>query len=310
MQLFRKINNKLTNQKNRHAATIGNFDGMHLGHQKVLEKVKAYSSLKNLPSLAIIFEPQPMEFFLGASAPSRLTTLREKTSFFRDFGIDKILCLRFNKALANISAPEFIQNILLDKLKVQYLAFGDDFSFGYNRAGGFELLQKYAASGLRSEKVPSQMVRGIKISSTHIRQALAIGDLRLAKRLLGRAYSISGKVAHGDGRGRELGFPTANIYLRHKVLPLQGVFAVRITGIGKQPIKGIANVGNRPTFGGNRNLLEVHLLSFNKNIYGERIYVEFLKKIRDEKKFDSLELLKQQIGQDIRTILCKTTKKH
>ena len=287
MQLIRYLNNKLLDGC---VASIGNYDGMHLGHQEILAKLTAQASKMKLPSLVIIFEPQPMEFFLQERTNPRLMTLREKLVFFKNYNIDYVLCLKFNAQLASLTAQEFIQNILVNKLNTQYIIIGDDFSFGCNRTGGFELLQEY----IKTEKIATVHIDNTKVSSTHIRQALAIGDLKTAEKLLGRPYSMSGKVAYGDKLGHKLGFPTANIYLHHKVLSIAGVFIVKV-----QEMIGIANVGTRPTIDGSRNVLEVHLLDFDKDIYGQRIQVEFIEKIRDEIKFDSLNLLKQQIAKDV-----------
>lgn len=299
MQLIRGINNiKVTEQK--YAATVGNYDGVHLGHQKVLARVKQQSAAMGLPTLVIVFEPQPMEYFLGVCANARLTTLREKLEVFHSYGIDTVLCIRFNAEFASFSAKRFIQEILLDKLNVKYLAVGDDFSFGRNRVGGFEILQEHAKhSDFQVERVSTLQRDGTKVSSTHVRQALAVGDFGLAHELLGRPYSMSGRVAHGNRLGHQIGYPTANIYLHHRVLPFTGVYIAKVTGIEKKPKLGIANIGTRPTVDGKHNVLEVHLLDFDEDIYGVRICVEFLRKIREEIKFASVELLKQQIEKDV-----------
>jgi riboflavin kinase/FMN adenylyltransferase len=296
MQLIRYLNKKLVNAS---VASIGNYDGMHLGHQKILSKVSARAAHMKLPSVVIIFEPQPMEFFLEERTNPRLMTLREKLVIFKNYNIDYVLCLRFNAQLASLTAQKFIQNILLNKLNAQYIIIGDDFSFGCNRTGGFELLQEY----IKTEKIATVQIDDTKVSSSHIRQALAIGDFKTAEKLLGRPYSMSGKVAYGDKLGHKLGFPTANIYLQHKILAITGVFIVKVTGLSPKPISGVANVGTRPTIDGTRNVLEVHLLNFNKDIYGQRIQVQFIEKIRDEIKFASLDLLKQQIAKDVKQAL-------
>jgi len=276
-------------------ASIGNYDGMHLGHQEVLQRLHSQSISMNLPSLLIIFEPLPTEYFLKENTNPRLMTLREKLVILQNSAIDYVLCLRFNAKLANLIAAQFVKDILLNSLKVRYIIIGDDFAFGSNRTGGFTVLQKY----IETEKIALVQVNDIKVSSSHIRQALAVGDLETAERLLGRPYSMSGRVAYGNRLGHRIGFPTANIYLRHKVLPIHGVYIARINGLNSKPMIGVANIGNRPTINGTRNVLEVHLLDFNKNIYGTRIEVEFVKKLRDEVKFASLDLLKQQIEKDV-----------
>ncbi len=294
MQLIRDIKN-ITAAEQHCVATIGNFDSVHLGHQEVLRKVKQEAKAMDSCSLAIIFEPQTMEYFMGSRAAARLTKLTQKLELFEQYGIDKVLCLRFNKYLAKFSAKQFIQKILLDKLKVHHLIIGDDFAFGSDRLGGLELLQQY----LPVERLETLYADGTRVSSTHVRQALAVADFTLAKHLLGRAYAMSGHVAHGNRLGHMLGFPTANIYLHRKVLPFTGVYFVNVTGIDDKVRSGIANIGTRPTIGGDRNMLEVHILDFDEDIYGKKIEVEFLHKLRDEVKFDSLGLLKQQIEQDV-----------
>ncbi|MCK4608256.1 MAG: bifunctional riboflavin kinase/FAD synthetase [Gammaproteobacteria bacterium] len=292
---------KLTNESLPHdgcIASIGNFDGMHLGHRDVLLRLKEKAVSMQLPSVVIIFEPQPMEFFLGDRSNPRLMTLREKLVYLQKIAIDYVVCLRFNAWLSNLAATDFISGILFAKLKTRYMVVGDDCAFGCNRAGGFELLQQY----LPVEKVVTVMQDNSKVSSTHIRQALAAGDLEKVATLLGRPYSMSGDVAHGEGLGHKLGFPTANIYLRHGVLALRGVFVARVIGLGAKPLLAVVNVGTRPTLNGKRNVLEAHILNFNQDVYGAKIKVEFIKKIRGEQKFASLELLKQQIAKDIHGI--------
>lgn len=282
-----------------YVATIGNYDGVHIGHQYILKQVTQYQKKTRLPSLIITFEPSPSEYFLQTRAAPRLTSFREKAELFFKYGIENILCLRFDKDLANMPAQRFIQEILINKLHIKYLVTGDDFAFGNNRIGGFEMLQEYTAQDLITEKIPSISAGGTKASSTHIRQALAAGNFKLAKLLLGRPYSISGHVAHGKHLGHLLGFPTANIYLRQKTTPLNGVYAAKVKGIGSKTLNSLVNIGFRPTVDGTNFILEVHILDFNKNIYGKKLKIEFLQKIRDEKKFANLELLRQQIAADV-----------
>ncbi len=294
MKLFCSID-AIKSQLHGCVASIGNYDGMHLGHQKILKRVCSRAATMNLPSLLIIFEPLPMEYFLKENTNPRLMTLREKLVILQNFAIDFVLCLRFNAELANLTATQFVKDILLNSLNVRYIVIGDDFAFGSNRTGGYTILKKY----IETEKIALVQVDDTKVSSSHIRQALAIGDLETAERLLGRPYSMSGRVAYGNQLGYRIGFPTANIYLRHKVLPIRGVYIARIKGLNTKPVIGVVNVGNRPTINGTRNVLEVHLLDFNKDIYGTRIEVQFIKKLRDEIKFASLDLLKEQIEKDV-----------
>jgi len=297
MKLFCSID-AIKSQLHGCVASIGNYDGMHLGHQKILERLHSQAISMNLPSLLIMFEPLPMEYFLKENTNPRLMTLREKLVILQNSAIDYVLCLRFNAKLANLTAAQFVKDVLLDSLNVRYIIIGDDFTFGSNRTGGYAILQKY----IETKKIALVQVDDTKVSSSHIRQALAIGDLETAECLLGRPYSMSGRVAYGNRLGHRIGFPTANIYLQHKVLPIRGVYIARIKGLNVRPMVGVVNVGNRPTTNGTRNVLEAHLLDFNKDIYGTRIEVEFVKKLRDEIKFASLDLLKQQIEKDVNQV--------
>jgi riboflavin kinase/FMN adenylyltransferase len=281
-------------------ATIGNFDGIHLGHQAVLSQLALKGDLLGLPAIVITFEPQPNEFFAPDKAPARLSRFREKVEAFRSYSIQQLCVLRFNKKLAQMSANEFIEQLLVQGLNVSYLVVGDDFKFGQNRQGDFALLQQAGQKyGFQVVNMHTFAIEHHRVSSTRIRQALEIGDLMLAQTLLGHPYKMSGRVAHGHKRGRKLGFPTANIHLHRCKVPLSGVYAVQLFGIDGEPYQGVANVGVRPTVeGGKKALLEVHLFDFNEDIYGHYVQVYFLHKIRDEKKFDGLAELAKQIGLD------------
>lgn len=281
--------------------TIGNFDGLHLGHCRVIERVAEHGRRLQLPTVAMIFEPQPLEYFLGDHAPSRLTRLREKAIQFAKLPIDELLVLPFNRTLADYDAEQFIRDILVGKLNVKHLVIGDDFHFGKARRGNFALLQhRGEAFGFSVESTDSFELDGLRISSTLIRDALGEGDLAQAKLLLGRDYSVCGRVAHGDKRGRQLGFPTANIQMFRKNIPLVGVFAVTMTGLGERELHGVANLGNRPTVdGGAKAVLETHLFDFNRDIYGHYVEVHFKAKLRDEIRFSSLDDLKAQIALDV-----------
>ncbi len=291
------------NIKSRHqgcVATIGNFDGIHLGHQKVIQQLLEKARQLNWPSLVITFEPLPQEYFRNSAAPARILRFREKLTLLEKLGVDRVLCLLFNAKLANLSAENFVSEILHHQLGIKWLIVGDDFHFGHNRQGDFPLLQKMGASlGFQVSGTDTLLYAGQRVGSSHVRTALAQGDLQLTAQLLGRHYSMCGRVIYGDQRGRQLGFPTANVALRRRVIPIQGVYAVLVHGLDAKPVPGVANVGNRPTVDGNRSLLEVYLLNFNKEIYGQRLEVEFLQKLRDEQKFASLDLLKAQILQDV-----------
>ena len=280
-------------------ATIGNFDGVHLGHQAVLGQLAEAGARLNLPTVVITFEPQPQEFFQPDRVPPRLTRLREKLVALRRYSVDVVVCLPFNAALASMAADVFIQRLLVDGLGVRYLVVGDDFRFGAARKGDFAMLKAAGAEhGFQVVNMLSFQVDGQRVSSTLIRQALREGDIRGAEKLLGRGYRMSGCVSRGDQRGRTIGFPTANIHLHRRATPVQGVYAVEMYGIEGEPLRGVANVGTRPTVDGSRTLLEVHLFDFNADIYGCHVEVNFLRKLRDELRFASFEALKQQIELD------------
>ncbi|RMG36676.1 MAG: bifunctional riboflavin kinase/FAD synthetase [Gammaproteobacteria bacterium] len=281
-------------------ATIGNFDGVHLGHQAVFEALKRRADEYGLPSLVITFEPQPLEYFRPLEAPPRLMRVREKLEFIERAGIDRVLLLRFDQDLALMPAEDFIREYLVEALGVRHLYVGDDFRFGYQRRGDFQLL--CSLGGQWSFEVESlQTVSDDcgRISSTRIREALAVGDLATARCCLGRDFSISGRVSHGHKRGRTIGFPTMNVGLARRRSPIRGVYAVEVDGLGELPYPGVANVGNRPTLeGDDRYLLEVHLFDFDREVYGEQVRVRFIEHIREEKKFESFDALRTQILRD------------
>jgi len=281
--------------------TVGNFDGVHTGHKKVIEKLAAQGKAMGLPVIVMMFEPQPLEFFLGENAPSRLTRLREKVIQFKSLPVDKMVIIKFNQAMANYDAEQFIADLLVKKLNVKHLVVGDDFHFGKARRGNFAMLkQKGQQFGFKVEDTRSFFVKQHRVSSTLIRDALGSGNLSQAKQMLGRDYSVCGRVAHGNKRGRTIGFPTANIQMFRRNTPITGVYAVTMTGVGGKEIQGVANVGTRPTVdGGNKVILETHLFNFDKEIYGHYVEVFFKHKIRDEVRFQSLNELKEQINKDI-----------
>jgi len=283
--------------------TIGNFDGLHLGHQQVIDKLADKGRQLNLPTVAMVFEPQPLEYFLADHAPSRLTRLREKAIQFAKSPIDALLVLPFNHKLADYDAEQFISEILVKHLKVKHLVIGDDFHFGKARRGNFAMLQsKGLEFGFSVENSVSFELSGLRISSTLIRDALGDGQLAEAKRMLGRDYSVCGRVAHGDKRGRQLGFPTANIEMLRRNTPMVGVFAVTMSGLDDKTYQGVANLGNRPTFdGGAKAVLETHLFNFSGDIYGRYVEVHFKAKIRDEIRFANFEALQAQIKLDVQT---------
>lgn len=300
MQLIRGINHvPYCFSSQGCALTIGNFDGVHLGHQEVLAHLKKEAKRRHLPAVVMVFEPQPSEYFLGDKAPARLMRLRDKIDAFNELGIDYIFCVKFNAAFSQLSADDFIQKYLVDKLNVKFLSVGDDFHFGRKRLGNFDLLQKAGEKfGFMVEKNPTFLLGEQRISSTAIREALAQDDLLLAESLLGRPYSIDGRVAHGNKLGRTIGFPTANIRLHRQVNPVQGVYAVKVYLQNGEVFNAVANIGTRPTINSVVQLLEVHLFNFKGNLYGKRLKVEFCLKIRNEQKFPNFEELHAQIKDD------------
>lgn len=293
----------LHNLRPRHrgcVATIGNFDGVHLGHRTVFQNLIARGHQLGLRATVITFEPQPMEFFAPANAPARLTRLREKLHALQACGIEQVMLLEFGARLARMSARRFVQELLVEGLGVRFLFVGDDFRFGHGREGDFRLLcQIGAEQGFEVADLHTVTQGEDRVSSTRIREALGRGDLDLARHLLGRPYRICGRVAHGDERGRTIGYPTANINLHRRVSPLRGVYAVLVYGLEDRPVPGVANIGTRPTVTGDtRYLLEVHLFDFDRLIYGAHAEVEFRLKLRDEQRFESFQQLRQQIERD------------
>ncbi|MBS0423520.1 MAG: bifunctional riboflavin kinase/FAD synthetase [Proteobacteria bacterium] len=287
------------------ALTIGNFDGIHLGHQAMLSRLKDTASRLGLPACVMTFEPHPREFFAPDQAPVRLTSLREKLTCLIQTEVDCIHICRFNYDFARIGAEQFISDILKEELAVRWLLVGDDFRFGARRAGDFAMLQALSAkNNFTVEAMPSITIDGQRVSSTATRAALAGGDLHKAGKLLGRPYSISGRVVDGDKLGKQLGFPTANIQLKHNRPPLSGIFAVSVCGTIQAspatPLPGVASLGVRPTTHDNgKPVLEVHLFDFNQEIYGQHLQVNFLHKLRDEEKYGDIDTLIRQIERDV-----------
>lgn len=283
-------------------ATIGSFDGVHLGHQAILRQLAQAAETHGLPSVVIIFEPQPHEFFSGDKAPARLMRLREKVQALFAAGVSRVLCIGFNEALRNLSAQQFIDQVLVNGLDIKHLVVGDDFRFGCDRKGDFNLLQEEGSRrGFTVSDTCTLLLHGERVSSTRIRHLLEQADFAGAEELLGRPYSITGRVGYGQQLGRKLGVPTANIHLWRYRSPLHGVFAVTARLKHGAVYKGVANVGVRPTVSGDKKpLLEVHLFDFASAIYGTMIDVVFHQKLRDEQRFSSLEILQAQLQQDIK----------
>lgn len=300
MQLVRGLHNV---HPSHHGcvATIGNFDGVHLGHQAILSRLRNSAARLKVPSCVIVFEPQPREFFNPETAPVRLTRLRDKLRLFAEAGIDQVLCIAFNKRFRQLSAEAFVQTVLVNALGVQHLQVGDDFRFGCDRAGDFEFLQEAGQRcGFSVEPTATVEIDGQRVSSTRVRAALAEADFTLAERLLGRPYNIDGRVMHGKKLGRTLNAPTANVQLKRHRAPLHGVYLVSVQLHDGRQVPGVANIGTRPTVdSGQRAHLEVHLLNFSGDLYGQYIAVTFRQKIRDEQRFESLPQLQEAIAADI-----------
>lgn len=293
----------LSNLKPRHrgtAASIGNYDGVHRGHQTVLRELKQRAAGLGVPATVIVFEPTPQEFFALNAPPARLMRFGEKFRALADNGVDRILCLHFDQRLAELSPENFIARILLQGLGVRHLVVGDDFRFGHERRGDFALLQRAGETqGFEVQDTGALLADGERVSSTRIREALAAGDMARAAAMLGRPFALGGHVLYGAQLGRKLGFPTANMALKRRVVPVRGIFAARIHGIEAGPRDGIAYVGDRPAVGGAGPLLEVFVFDFDGDLYGRRLHVELLNRLRDDRHFASLEALQAQIQQDV-----------
>jgi riboflavin kinase/FMN adenylyltransferase len=293
----------LQSYNQRSVVTIGSFDGVHLGHQAILQQVTATAAMLGLPSVVMTFEPQPQEYFSGEKAPARLMRLREKIDALLEFGIDRVVCLQFNRVLRTLTSSEFIDQVLVDGLSIKHLIVGDDFRFGCDRSGDFKMLVEFGKScDFDVQDTKTLEIDNERVSSTRVREFLQQADFGRASQLLGRPFSIKGRVVYGQQVGRKLGFPTANVQLNRYAAPLTGVYAVLVDIDGVR-YQGAANVGVRPTVGDLvKPILEVHLLDFSGDLYGQRIEVEFMHKIRDETKFTTLDKLVETIRQDVKQI--------
>lgn len=279
--------------------TIGAYDGLHLGHEQLLERVTHVAADRGLTAVVMSFEPTPKEFFGGSSPPARLMRFREKFDSLQAHGIDLFYCPRFAAPMRDITAPDFIRRILVHGLNARYLVVGDDFHFARRREGTIEHLNAVAAAlDYDVEQVPSVIVNGIRVSSTAIRDALGRGNTKTASKLLGRPYRMSGKIVKGDRVGRTLGYPTANVDLRRRQSAVMGIFAVRVHGLEGGPHDAVASVGSRPTFNGTKPILEAHIFDFDEDIYGKYIHIDFIAWLRDQVKFDLVEDLVAQMDAD------------
>ncbi len=298
MELIRGLNS-ITPRHRRCVATIGNFDGVHLGHQAVLSQLRAKTQTLGLPSLVTVFEPQPREYFQGTQSPPRLTRFREKFELLREFGIDRLLRVSFNDELAALSADEFIIRLLVDGVGVESLVIGDDFRFGKGREGNFALLTKMGRRhGFQVIRAETVDLDGKRISSTRLRTALEQDGLDEAKRLLGRYYGMGGRIVHGEKHGRTIGFPTININLHRRAVALHGIFAVWVRGLSDEPLPGMGYIGSRPVVGGTKDVLEANIFDFDEDVYGQHAQVDLVAKLRGDVSFESLDALRVQMQDD------------
>jgi len=299
MEVIRGIHNLRPCHRDS-VVTIGNFDGVHRGHQVILSELQQAGAHLGLPDTVMIFEPQPQEFFLGTDAPARLMNWRDKIDALAAAGVVRVLCVRFDEKFRALTARGFVQKLLVDGLGCRHLVIGDDFRFGCDRSGDFAMLQAAGGEfGFVVKNTTTVVVQGGRVSSTRIRAAIKSADFRLAEILLGRPYSVSGHVVHGDKLGRTLGVPTANIPPRRLHSPLSGIYVVTVHGAADKPVFGVCSVGRRPTVNGKDERIETYLLDFSGDIYGRRISVQFHHKLREELKFSSLDELKIAMAKDI-----------
>ncbi len=281
--------------------TIGSFDGFHCGHRKLLDRVISQSQSTSMPSIVMSFEPSPKEFFSTTNPPARLMRFREKFDFLDSLGIDIFYCPRFSTVMQNIRSVDFIRQLLVQGMNARHIIVGDDFRFARKREGSIQdLIKTQKSLDFNIEKIDSIYKKGVRVSSTAIRSALIRGDLKLATSLLGRLYRISGRIIKGRQVGRKLGYPTANVDLRRRQSAVQGIYAVKVSGLREGVISGIASVGTRPTFGLTKPILEIYLLDFNRDIYGEYIHVDFITRIRDEINFDTEKDLVNAMNEDMK----------
>lgn len=298
MRLIRSLSPAAIAPGQGRVLTIGAFDGLHLGHQAIFDQARSLG--RSLDTLSVLsFEPTPSEFFAGIRPPARLTCFREKFEILDSMGVDELICPDFGQ-VKSLAHQRFVEEILVNRLMARHIVVGHDFRYGEGRQGSVETLRTASAElGFGLTVVEPVDLDGQRISSTVIRQALGRGDLKTARRMLGRDYSMSGRVVHGLGLGRDFGFPTANVNLKRRKAPVDGIFAVQVAGLGPSLLEGVASVGSRPTVGGGKTLLEVFIFDFTSMIYGAYIQVRFLKRLRSEEKFDSVDAMKTQMHRDV-----------
>jgi riboflavin kinase/FMN adenylyltransferase len=304
MQLVRGLHNLRSHHRGC-VLTIGNYDGLHLGHQAMLRTLQEQGQRLNVPTAVMCFEPSPLEYLTsqrpGATTPARLSRFREKFHNLEAYGVDRMVCLRFNAQMQGVTPHAFVRDILVGGLGVKWVVVGHDFRFARAREGNTALLRKLGAQhDFGVDEVEPYLVDGVRVSSSLIREALAVGDLPRAAKLLGRPYRMSGKVIAGQKLGRTLGFPTANLRLHRRIIPMTGIFAVRVSGGGLHDAPAVASLGTRPTVDGREPLLEAHVFDYNGNLYGKNLHVDFIARLRDELKFPNLDELVVQMNQDAR----------
>ena len=298
MELVRGLHN-LRERHRGSVVTIGNYDGVHRGHQHMLAAVREHAERLGVPATVITFEPTPREFFEGGTAPSRLMRLREKVEALPLYGVDRMVVLRFDRRMQGMGAQEFVERLLVQGLGVRHMVVGHDFHFARRREGSIATLREAGARhGFEVQEVGQFLVDGERVSSSLVREALGRGDLARAEQLLGRPYRMAGRVRRGQQLGRKLGYPTANLALHRKVVPLWGIFAVRVSGAGLVDHPAVVSLGTRPTINGTDPLLEVHVFDWEGDLYGRYLDVDFVQRLRDEKRFESLDALVAQMHRD------------
>jgi len=301
MQLYRTLSSSLRrNPDTARVATVGVFDGLHLGHQEILSQTTSIAKSHDCAAIVCSFEPMPTEYFAPHNPPPRLTCFRERFELLDASGIDAMFCPQFS-AIRELTSEQFIEQLLVKGLNVVHVVVGHDFRFGTGRRGTIDDLERGGRRfGFGVSTVPAVFWRDQRISSTAIRRALQQGDLDSARSMLGRDYAMSGRVVHGLAFGKQLGFPTANVNLKRRLAPVDGIFAVRVSGLGERKLDGVASVGNRPMVGGGKTLLEVFIFDFDRDIYGEYITINFVERLREERTFPDLEAMKEQMHVDVR----------
>ena len=298
MELVRGLAN-LRDPHHGSVVTIGNYDGVHRGHQHMLATVTARARELGMPATVVTFEPTPREYFEGDSAPARLMRLREKLEALPLYGVDRVVVLRFDRRMQAMGADEFVERLLVRGLGARHVVVGHDFHYARRREGNIDTLRAAGTRhGYAVEEVGRFLVDGERVSSSLVREALGRGDLARAGLLLGRPYRMAGRVRRGQQLGRRLGYPTANLALHRKVVPLWGVFAVRVSGAGLVDHPAVASLGTRPTIDGTEPLLEVHVFDHDGDLYGRYLDVDFVRRLRDERRFESLDSLVEQMHRD------------